>query len=388
MKLLHGFAFLCVFSQALFATDLDLQKIRDPKTFLEKVRRGFDVDAVRSSDGYTLLHYAADVGSVELVLELLERGAIKNPVMHSGNTPLSTAIRSGHKDIVRIFLEQGVDPNFKLGKADKEKTHFHYYITQTQKLDRYIYDLFIKKGANVESKDSSGETPLMAIAGSGVEKLDHLKLLLSSRADAKAQNREGRTPLMLAVFSLDEAMVQFLISVKVPVNQRDFEGNTVLIGMIPTIEPNKDLEEKKLKILKLLINSGADLNATNNEGSTVLHELVKTNEYNLLSYVIDLKPDSSKRNQRKQTPLDMAIQKQNWKVTEMLLKIEKNLDALDETGFTRLHSAIQNDSIELLRLLLEAGANPDIQDREGRTAKDLALFLKNKKAIEILESGP
>ena len=59
MKPFYNFLILISLAINVSATELDISKMRDSKTIMDKVNKGFDVNAVRAEDGYTLLHYAA-----------------------------------------------------------------------------------------------------------------------------------------------------------------------------------------------------------------------------------------------------------------------------------------------------------------------------------------
>ncbi|MDV4198077.1 ankyrin repeat domain-containing protein, partial [Salmonella enterica subsp. enterica serovar 1,4,5,12:i:-] len=89
-------------------------------------------------DGYTLLHYAAELGNTDLTKFLLSKGAKPNEAMVRGNTPLSTAIGFDKTEIIKILLEAGVDPNYKLGESDYHRSHFHYYMVKTRKFEPNI----------------------------------------------------------------------------------------------------------------------------------------------------------------------------------------------------------------------------------------------------------
>jgi ankyrin repeat protein len=87
----------------------DLIKVQ---TLLEK---GANPNA-EDDAGLTPLHYAADLGYVEIVKLLLERGADPKAKDNKGSTPLHWAAFFGHVDVVRVLLERGADPRI----ADNE----------------------------------------------------------------------------------------------------------------------------------------------------------------------------------------------------------------------------------------------------------------------------
>ncbi|HYE43657.1 MAG TPA: ankyrin repeat domain-containing protein, partial [Caulobacteraceae bacterium] len=58
---------------------------------IAELDKGIDIN-MQTSEGYTLLHYAAGDGNLEMVRELLRRGANPNLRAQSGFTPLDSAI--------------------------------------------------------------------------------------------------------------------------------------------------------------------------------------------------------------------------------------------------------------------------------------------------------
>lgn len=375
---------LVILTFPLFATELDLSQMRDPKTIKDKINKGFDVNAKRSVDGYTLLHYAAELGNADLTKFLLSKGANANDTMIRGNTPLSTAIGFDKTEIIKILLEAGVDPNYQLEEVDYKRSHFHYYMIKTRKFDPTIFNLFLSKGANLEITDSFTETPLITAASIDFKYIQHAIHLMNAGANMNAQTKFGKTPLMVSVFVRHFALVEEFIKRGANIELEDSYGNTVLLAMINMGNKGSD-ETDKPKLFQILLQAGANPNHQNKEGDTALHLSVIGHSFEILEILTKQNVDPNLRNRKSVTALGQAIINENWRATKILLTIEKNINGLDKYGSTMLHSAILNEKLELIKLLLEAGADPETKDQWGKSAIEFAERQNIPKVLKLLK---
>ncbi|CAJ0563243.1 unnamed protein product, partial [Mesorhabditis spiculigera] len=74
----------------------------------------FDMPSTKNS----LLNWAADFGTPEIVRTLCDSGASVNLENAKGETPLHAAVRKGSEDIVRLLLSYGADPTKKNNKGE------------------------------------------------------------------------------------------------------------------------------------------------------------------------------------------------------------------------------------------------------------------------------
>jgi ankyrin repeat protein len=146
-------------------------------------------------------------------------------IEYSGKAFLD-AIRFGHTQVVRLFLDAGMSPN-------------------TRQPER-------------------GTTGLMFAVMSGSPEM--AKMLLDSGAKVNTQSDQGDSALMYAVISPRQDIVSMLIEHGADVDAGTREGETALM---------KAAKYGHLKTVELLIEHGADANAQDAEGFTALSKAKK-----------------------------------------------------------------------------------------------------------------
>ena len=62
---------------------------------------------LRTREGWTVMHWAAEKGATEVMWRLLRSGAVVNAQDQAGRTALMLAARRGHLTTVRLLLERG-----------------------------------------------------------------------------------------------------------------------------------------------------------------------------------------------------------------------------------------------------------------------------------------
>lgn len=114
---------------------------------------------------------------------------------------------------------------------------------------------FINDGADMETVDENGDTPLIVSAVRGLAEI--VQKLLESGADVNATDPQGYTALSLAAFFGQTDVVEILISGGAAVDAPDVDGFTAL---------HTASEEGHLKVVQALLRAGADVNAQTTVG--------------------------------------------------------------------------------------------------------------------------
>jgi uncharacterized protein len=85
--------------------------------------------------------------------------------------------------------------------------------------------VLLQRGAEVNARDTRTQATAL-IWAIGLEKVEAAKLLITKGADTNLADKDGRTPLMLAVSRGNEALVKSLLEAKADLSVKDKEGMT------------------------------------------------------------------------------------------------------------------------------------------------------------------
>ena len=144
---------------------------------------------------------------------------------------------------------------------------------------RKCFDLLMAAGADVNKTTANGETALMYAAKSGYTM--GVNALIDAGADVNVFDNEGFSPLMNAIFREHTEVIECLIKAGVEVNTASRRGGvparyahtTALSYKYPLLAAAFRDRQQSGKIIDILITAGADVNATDDGGTTALHDI-------------------------------------------------------------------------------------------------------------------
>jgi ankyrin repeat protein len=142
--------------------------------------------------------------------------------------------------------------------------------------NKVIVEALIKYGANVDMTDDDGKTPIMVAAY--YNNIDVLKLLGTKAKNIKALDSDGEDALFSAAsgYNFDDKILKLLLNTYgFNSNLRNKEGNTPLF---------KALIDDNDKLVKKLVDNGADPHSKNNSGKSLEDYARKMNKKKIISF--------------------------------------------------------------------------------------------------------
>jgi ankyrin repeat protein len=134
-----------------------------------------------------------------------------------------------------------------------------------------------------------------------------------------------------------------------------------------------------------LINSGADVNATQPDGTTALHWAAYKVDNELALSLLAKGAKANVRNNFGATPLGEAVKVANVELVKALLKAGADPNAANEDGQTALMLAAKVGATDVAEALIRAGANVNAQEQfRGQTALMWAAAQDEPDVVELL----
>ena len=191
--------------------------------------------------------------------------------------------------------------------------------------------------------------------------------ILSQRANAVEINCRddlGDTPLILAARNGHLEMAQLLLEKGADVEATNSSNDTALISA--SERPDN------AAVLKLLLDHGATINHKNELGRTALIEAASIGDLQNVVLLVQQNADPNFITGEEESALTFAIVNEYPEVAKVLLDVGADLNWRNTQGWTPLTYAVYSRNVEIVRLLLDAGADQNNVDATGATALDHA----------------
>lgn len=165
------------------------------------------------------------------------------------------------------------------------------------------------------------------------------------------------------------------------INEKNIKKESILQTWLELLKNDDYLGIKKY------IKNGADISEKNETGESVLACAIRDRcELETLMLLIESGADIFHSDDEGVSIFDMAITYNNIDMVEYLIKrgVDVN-ETKRKSGFTALMAAACYGRIEIAKLLIQNGANQTAKDSKGFSAVDFSRKMNKKSVLKVLE---
>ncbi len=321
--------------------------------------------------------------------------ATKNTFKTNVNNYLFSSIDSGDYQLVSYLLIKGANPNYC------DSLGITALMSASVCSDTNITKLLIKKGAKVNFRNIRGESALQwAILGRQVEQL---KILIKNNAETYIADINGISPLFYALgyyaydltyylnddyrklsdtnisYTTTENLLKILLNSGVDINQvNGFDCTPLLFATF----------QNDVKLLKILCKLGANTNKTTQQGITPLIYATQDEHYGIVKQLIENGARVNYKLSDGNTALFMAVKANNDSIAELLIRNNALVNDKDSLELTPLHYAAGYGYPFMTNLLIKSRAAINSKDQFGNTPLITAVYSGANEVSDILiDSG-
>uniref|UniRef100_H3DQP1 Kinase D-interacting substrate 220b n=1 Tax=Tetraodon nigroviridis TaxID=99883 RepID=H3DQP1_TETNG len=336
----------------------------------ELIRRGANVN-LDDVDCWSALISAAKEGHVDVVKELLENSAYIEHRDMGGWTALMWAAYKGRVEVTELLLQHGANTN------TTGQYSVYPIIWAAGRGHAEIVKLLLQNGAKVNCSDKYGTTPLIWASRKG--HFDCVMHLLEAGADVDQEGANSMTALIVAVRGGYAAVVKELLKRKPNVNMTDKDGNTAL--MIAA-------KEGHTQIVQDLLDAGTYVNIPDRSGDTVLIGAVRGGHVEIVRALLHKYADIDIKGQENKTALYWAVEKGNATMVRDILQCNPDTETCTKDGESPLIKATKMRNVEIVEMLLDKGAKVSAVDKKGDTPLHIAIRGRSRRLAELLLRNP
>lgn len=288
-------------------------------------------------------------------------------------TPLHVSVYKENLGILQVLLDRGADPNCK---DIFLCTPLHRVPLFVQKDAVAFAKALIKSGASIDSQDKDGRTPLHLAIKEGKEQL--IEFLIKNGASLQIQDKDNKSPLDYAIGSPEQLEFILRVSgVKIP----EIPQKSLLSKVI---NMSSSASAKTYSTVKAIVEVAKEV-------SPLMLAIASGNK-SVVAYLIEKGASVNYINKDGITPLMAALKGYNRGMINLLIEKGADLNHLNSEGNNALNSVISWGSVNkedlllpLIDLMIKKGARFDVPNKTGLTAKDRAIKLRLGKIVQLMQ---
>lgn len=293
------------------------------------------------------LHQLIESGNLQAIQSMVASGVNLNELGPEGIRPLSKAVELGNLEVVRLLICSGadIDDGGIISPLHMACGEGHLELVK----------LLLGNQANPDNLDEEGSTPLMWAASLG--NIEIVKLLIEAGADPNIQDDMCQTAIICAANNHHEKVVNYLSSLEKTKKSEAFRDSEDP----PKKQPSQNLSNSteldfilavkkgKIDLVINLLSKNIDINATDLVGYTALCWASSKEHLDIVKLLINSKADVNAGADR--TPLGLAAERGNIEIIKELLKAGADANYRDSSGYLPITYAQERGDWRVFDLL-------------------------------------
>ncbi len=293
------------------------------------------LNASSTSIGIKPIHYATQQNKYNAIHYLLNNNISVNEPDAQGNTPIFYA---NNETTLNFLLQRNAD----IHKRNNRGEDILAIATHNNNIP-LITALMQKHNVDIDARDNKGQTSLMRATIE--QNYEMMATLISNKANIRITDNTRENILHKIARNGDQKAARIVLDhEKALLTDLNKNGDTPIFVAI---------QNGNMTCTEFLIDAGSRIDTINNEGNTILHELIKQNNSWLLTKVlrkIDYNIINHK-NKNSEFPLSLAAQHDNIEAIKALIVCKANTYTIDADGNNIAHIAAKHSSLKTLQYL-------------------------------------
>ncbi|GFS33566.1 hypothetical protein Acr_00g0029330 [Actinidia rufa] len=332
--------------------------------------------------GPFLLRHAVTNGDLNAVRNIIKRQRSILPELTTREAESLVRVAAeleNSEDMVRLLVEAGLRANARTRSGDVSEAawvskgwtglHVAAAFDRTGEISSLVMESEEQKP--LDCRDKEGRTPLHLAVSNGYERC--ARVLVGAGADVNARSKDGRTALYRAAAAGDRRMVEMLIefgadptigSIDCGRSALDVardKGHKEVIEILERGEAVLDAARRgDLKHLQLLLDQDASVSFHDQYGLTALHIAAIKGHKDAVMMLAELGSDLECRDNEEHTPLHLAVEGGHVETVEVLINRGANVNSRSNKGATPLYAARAMGYDDITQLLVERGASSSL----------------------------
>ncbi len=335
--------------------------------------------------------------AISIVFSVFVNLAISNTIIHAADASFTDSLpmiihRAHEGDLEKVKRILEFHPSAINYRGDNNGTPMHSACSAGH-LD--LVKFLIENGADIEAEDKYGRTPILM----GVN-LDIAKYLISKGADYEKTQQNEASVLHTAADDGNIELLQYWVEKGINLELGSHKVGTALLQA--ACGDNKDAVEYLLSV-------GADINAVDKDGELILHKAANATDYSLLKddpnlsettnntgktlkFLLNKNLDINQKDNNGDTPLHKVVYYRTQISAELLISHNADVNIQNNEGKTPLFIAANfssnDDNLKMVKLLVEKGADVNLRTKDNDTALHVAIRNSNYEMTKyLLEKG-